>query len=191
VQEPEEATYRSMPDSAIQGLNVQYIVRLVQMAPLLKRLAMSTENSPLQPKSTRFSQQNTTQTCPECGGVMTAARMGELVEYRCHVGHRFGLRTLIDQKAKNIERLLEAALAQSEELSSVLQIALDRPMAKNRTACRDNSSSGSGSSRFCDVYPGTWRIRSTRRLDTVHVGGSSKLPLFVITRNARNSVCCK
>jgi two-component system chemotaxis response regulator CheB len=60
VQEPGEATYRSMPDSAIQGLNVQYIVRLVQMAPLLKRLAMSTENSPLQPKSTRFSQQNTT-----------------------------------------------------------------------------------------------------------------------------------
>jgi two-component system, chemotaxis family, protein-glutamate methylesterase/glutaminase len=127
VQEPGEATYRSMPDSAIQGLNVQYIVRLVQMAPLLKRLAMSTENSPLQPKSTRFSQENTTQTCPECGGVMTAARMGELVEYRCHVGHRFGLRTLIDQKAKNIERLLEAALAQSEELSSVLQIAMDRP----------------------------------------------------------------
>ena len=127
VQEPEEATYRSMPDSAIQGLNVQYIVRLAQMAPLLTRLAMSTENSPLQPKSTRFSQENTTQTCPECGGVMTAARMGELVEYRCHVGHRFGLRTLIDQKAKNIERLLEAALAQSEKLSSVLQIALDRP----------------------------------------------------------------
>jgi two-component system, chemotaxis family, protein-glutamate methylesterase/glutaminase len=127
VQEPEEAMYRSMPDSAIQGLNVQYIVRLAQMAPLLTRLAMSTENPLLQPKLTRFSQEDTTQTCPECGGVMTSARMGELVEYRCHVGHRFGLRTLIDQKAKNIERLLEAALAQSEELSSVLKIAMDRP----------------------------------------------------------------
>ena len=127
VQEPEEAAYRSMPDSAIQGLNVQYIVRLAQMAPILTRLAMSSENPPLQPQSPRFSQENTTQTCPECGGVMTAARMGELVEYRCHIGHRFGLRTLIDQKAKNIERLLEAALAQSEELSSALKMAIDRP----------------------------------------------------------------
>jgi two-component system, chemotaxis family, protein-glutamate methylesterase/glutaminase len=40
VQDPEEASFRSMPDSAIRGLNVQYIVRLREMAPLLKRLSM-------------------------------------------------------------------------------------------------------------------------------------------------------
>ena len=45
---------------------------------------------------------------------MTARSMGALVEYRCHTGHRFGIRTLLDQKAKNIERLLEMALAQLE-----------------------------------------------------------------------------
>ncbi len=28
VQEPKEAAYRSMPESAIRGLNVQYILRL-------------------------------------------------------------------------------------------------------------------------------------------------------------------
>ena len=127
VQEPEEAAYRSMPESAIQGLNVQYILRLSHMAPLLMRLATSDEKPVLKPNSPGLSHENTSQTCPECGGAMTARRMGRLIEYRCHMGHRFGLRTLLEQKSKNIERLLEMALAQSEELSGALKIALDNP----------------------------------------------------------------
>lgn len=44
VQDPEEATFRSMPDSAIRGLNVQYIVRLAEMGPLLARLSVTDHN---------------------------------------------------------------------------------------------------------------------------------------------------
>jgi two-component system, chemotaxis family, protein-glutamate methylesterase/glutaminase len=127
VQEPEEAPYRSMPDSAIRGLNVQYIERIAQMGHLLARLATANERQPPQLAPQPMLNESTTQTCPECGGVMTSARMGKLFEYRCHVGHRFGLRTLIDQKAKNIERLLEGALAQSEELTAALRVAKDHP----------------------------------------------------------------
>jgi two-component system, chemotaxis family, protein-glutamate methylesterase/glutaminase len=127
VQEPGEATYRSMPDSAIRGLNVQYIEPIAHMAPLLTRLAVASERRLPQPVPQRMLNESSTQTCPECGGVMTSARMGNLLEYRCHVGHRFGLRTLIDEKARNIERLLEGALAQSEELTAALRIAKDHP----------------------------------------------------------------
>jgi two-component system chemotaxis response regulator CheB len=136
VQEPEEATFRSMPESAIRGLNVQYIVRLAQMAPLLTRLAMTPENQPPPPTIQTSSEERTTQTCPECGGVMTARSMGALVEYRCHTGHRFGIRTLLDQKAKNIERLLEMALAQSEELSAALQSAMHNPDGEDTDSLR-------------------------------------------------------
>ncbi|WP_109489032.1 chemotaxis protein CheB [Occallatibacter savannae] len=132
VQEPEEATFRSMPDSAIRGLNVQYIVRLSEMAPLLTRLAMTHETNPFQQPTSTSSEEGTTQTCPECGGVMTATRMGDLIEFRCHVGHRFGLRTLLEQKSKNIERLLEMALAQSEELSRAVRSAIDHPDGEDR-----------------------------------------------------------
>lgn len=127
VQDPEEATFRSMPDSAIRGLNVQYIVRLAEMAPLLVRLA-SADHPPVE--SHRLEEpfmEESFQTCPECGGAMSSTRMGKLHEYRCHVGHRFGLRTLMEQKAKNIERVLEMALAQSEELSSLMKTALENP----------------------------------------------------------------
>jgi two-component system, chemotaxis family, protein-glutamate methylesterase/glutaminase len=123
VQDPAEATFRSMPDSAIRGLNVQYIVRLAEMAPLLTKLAMVEPSQParLDPQSCHV--ENATQTCPECGGAMSSVRMGNLREYRCHIGHRIGLRTMIEQKSKNIERMLESARAQSEELSGLLRTA--------------------------------------------------------------------
>ena len=68
---------------------------------------------------------------------MTARSMGTLVEYRCHTGHRFGLRTLLDQKSKNIERLLEMALAQSEELSAALQSAMRNPDDEDTCSLRN------------------------------------------------------
>ncbi|MGH9562061.1 MAG: chemotaxis protein CheB, partial [Terracidiphilus sp.] len=49
VQDPEEAQFPSMPESAIKGLNVQYIVRIAEMGTLLKRLA--TQNRERFPES--------------------------------------------------------------------------------------------------------------------------------------------
>ncbi|HEV2273770.1 MAG TPA: chemotaxis protein CheB [Acidobacteriaceae bacterium] len=136
VQEPEEATFRSMPDSAIRGLNVQYIVKLAEMGPLLTKLAMTDHNPPPNATPEPVLVETAMQTCPECGGAMTLTRMGPLQEYRCHIGHRFGLRTLIEQKANNIEHILEAALAQSEELSSLLRNALEHPDGEDIEALR-------------------------------------------------------
>lgn len=137
VQEPGEATFRAMPESAINGLNVQYIVRLTEMAPLLTRLAMTHENKAAERPISPASEEKTAQTCPECGGVMSATRMANLIEYRCHVGHRFGLRTLLEQKAKNIERLLESALAQSEELSQAVKSAISNPDGEDQDSLRE------------------------------------------------------
>ncbi len=37
AQDPEEAAFRSMPETAIRGVNVPYNVRLAELAPLLTR----------------------------------------------------------------------------------------------------------------------------------------------------------
>lgn len=125
VQDPEEATFPAMPDSAIRGLNVQYIVRLAEMGPLLARLSVAPHNLS-QPGEPVFpNEELSLQACPECGGAMTFVRMGALREYRCHIGHRFGLQTLISEKRKVVERAMETALSQSEELSELLYRALD------------------------------------------------------------------
>lgn len=131
VQDPEEAQFRSMPDSAIAGLNVQHIVRLLEIAPLLTWLAMAdreiTPGVPPEPRSeTRFepSFELSGQSCPACGGAMTTASLGGLREYRCHIGHRFGSKSLIAEKWDVVETALNAALAQSEELTDLLENSL-------------------------------------------------------------------
>lgn len=125
VQDPAEATFRSMPENAIRGLNVQYIVRLAEMTPLLVKLAMADNQSAHSSRSaSRSATEQSNQACPECGGAMTATRLGNIVEFRCHTGHRFGLETLISDKASTIERSLNMALSQSEELTDLLELSL-------------------------------------------------------------------
>jgi two-component system, chemotaxis family, protein-glutamate methylesterase/glutaminase len=123
VQDPEEAPYPSMPESAVQGFDVQYIVPLAEIGPLVVGLA--TEDRP--PVSLPYAEPRpelSAQSCPACGGAMTASRLGGLHEFRCHIGHRFGLKTLIIEKANEVERATDAALAQSEELTALLDLSL-------------------------------------------------------------------
>jgi two-component system chemotaxis response regulator CheB len=127
VQDPAEATFRSMPDSAIRGLNVQYIVSLAEIPLLLARLSMAEHNTSKPGEPILPNVESTRQACPECGGAMTSVRMGSLREYRCHIGHRLGLQTMIAQKTSVVERALETALSQSEELTDLLHQALEEP----------------------------------------------------------------
>jgi two-component system chemotaxis response regulator CheB len=123
VQDPDEAAFRSMPDSAIRGLNVQYIVRLAEMAPLLARLSMGDQRRPIDQTTEEPTRHLTAQACPECGGAMTLQKMGRLKEYSCHVGHRFGVKTMIAEKTGVVERAIVTALSQNEELFDLLQSA--------------------------------------------------------------------
>ena len=75
------------------------------------------------PQPSPVTEELITQACPECGGVMRMVKLGKLREYSCHVGHRFGLKTMIAEKGRTIERAIWSALAQSEELTTLLEEA--------------------------------------------------------------------
>jgi two-component system chemotaxis response regulator CheB len=136
VQDPDEAAYRSMPESAIRGLNVQYILRLAEIPPLLTRLTMGDDNTvpDLKPAPQEEPSQ---QACPECGGVMKLRHLGRIREYRCHVGHRLGLKTMIAEKSGVVERALWSALSQSEELSQLLEQAVPGVEEKSAPALKE------------------------------------------------------
>ena len=125
VQDPKEAMYRSMPESAIRGFDVDYIVRLGEMGALLNKLVSGGANVNEDYRSATVENQftNCNQTCPECGGVMKRGRQARMYEYRCHVGHRLGLKTMISEKMEVIERAISAALAQTQELLDLLDQA--------------------------------------------------------------------
>lgn len=141
VQDPEEAAHRSMPDSAIRGLNVQYILRLAEMAPLLTRLTMGDGHPTRESDGAVESiDESVAQACPECLGAMKLFRLGSLLEFRCHVGHRFGLKTMIAEKSDLVERTLWGAIAQSEELVTLLKHARTGSDAETALALDDEMS---------------------------------------------------
>ena len=129
VQDPEEAAYRSMPESAIHGLNVQYILCLKEIGPLLTRLSIGERRE----NQSQFAESGpgvapshapaSPQAWPECGGAMHAEQLGRIKEYVCHVGHRLGLQSMIAEKTNVVERAMWTALSQSEELVDLLEEA--------------------------------------------------------------------
>ena len=135
VQDPDEAAYRSMPESAIRGLNVQYILQTNEIAPLLTRLSMgeqrnTTPNGGPGVASAKDDPGLTRQACPECGGVMKLEKLGAIREYVCHVGHRLGLQSMIADKTDVVERTMWTALSQSEELIDLLEQAREDAPSK-------------------------------------------------------------
>lgn len=125
VQDPKDAAYASMPESAIHGFQVDYILPISDMGPTLETLVSGGVQVKSSEKSAEVPVPDTEchQSCPECGGVMKETRLGQLYEYDCHIGHRFGLKTMIAEKTEMVERMISAATAQTEELIGLLMRA--------------------------------------------------------------------
>lgn len=134
VQDPNDAAYRSMPESAIQGFPVDYIVKLAGLEPLLSSLVRGevsvTDRDDIagEPKISGGGQ-----TCPECGGAMEKAHFAGLWEYRCHIGHRLGLKSMVVGKTKMVEQAMGVAMSQIEELTQLLEELKDSRDSQTRS----------------------------------------------------------
>jgi two-component system chemotaxis response regulator CheB len=135
VQDPDEALYPGMPRSALEAVAVDYSLPLAGIAELLGRLArvpiadpevtpmpddMNTEGEiaafdleaiededrPGQPSG--FA-------CPDCGGTLWELQDGELIRFRCRVGHAWSANGLVAQQSNGIETALWTALRALEE----------------------------------------------------------------------------
>lgn len=60
-------------------------------------------------------------TCPECRGPVTEYRMGQLVEYRCMVGHAYSPRSILECHGETQERALWAAVVALEEAANLVR----------------------------------------------------------------------
>lgn len=60
-----------------------------------------------------------TQSCPDCGGAMRQERSGDLVEFRCHIGHRLTAETVLNAKLHKLDETLGAALAMLNERAAL------------------------------------------------------------------------
>jgi two-component system chemotaxis response regulator CheB len=144
VQDPREAEFSSMPQSALLYGKPDHVAPLEAIAGLLAELAGTLCPPPVEPpENLRFEalisalelsmdpneqQQQIGRlaplTCPECHGAMYEIEEGGFLRYRCHTGHAFTAKVLRAEQAEAWERSLYNALRAQEE-----QLALVRRMA--------------------------------------------------------------
>ena len=137
VQEPSEALIRSMPLNALDNVEVDHKLTIVEIGDLIARLAR--EEAPAMPKIAAFEDEKTALevriakehealeegtlkfgefspfTCPECHGVLSMLREGKIVRFRCHTGHAFSADSLLTSNREDLEARLWDAVRASDE----------------------------------------------------------------------------
>ncbi|MGY3089416.1 two-component system chemotaxis response regulator CheB [Hymenobacter sp. UYAg731] len=139
VQDPGEAEFPSMPESALHNVDVDYVVPLGQMAALLDEIT----NSPAPPRQPVIPEDlkqeaaiaervvgDTNEvasighlvplTCPDCGGNLWEVNQGKVLRYRCHTGHAFTANSLLHNSQQRLEETLWVALRMMEERKNLL-----------------------------------------------------------------------
>jgi two-component system chemotaxis response regulator CheB len=138
VQDPDDAAYRDMPESAARYVGPDRIVPLAEMGATLFELI----DAPLDPPPTtgiedpesqqidlvevEFGREEpvgdaTLLTCPDCGGVMLERDEGGLVRFACQVGHAYSPESLDEEQGEALESALWTAVRTLEERADLLR----------------------------------------------------------------------
>jgi two-component system, chemotaxis family, protein-glutamate methylesterase/glutaminase len=154
VQDPRDTEWPSMPQSALNHVEVDYCVPAAQIGTLLQQIVMPQERgATTMPNGddARAKEELTELTvhrderdhpgepspysCPECGGVLWEIRDGEL--FRCRVGHDYTSETLTTEQAMAVEHALWTALRALEEQAAVRRRMAERASRQGMTAAAD------------------------------------------------------
>lgn len=138
VQDPNDAQYPDMPQNAINQIDVDHIVPLAEMGGLLYQLlSIKVEKRKKVPKDILVESEIAKKVlsdlesvnalgdqvpfnCPGCGGVLWQVDKGESLRYRCHTGHAYTAKFLLEEQNKRIEETMWVALRMFEERKNLL-----------------------------------------------------------------------
>jgi two-component system chemotaxis response regulator CheB len=145
VQDPRDAAYPQMPQSALANLKVDHCAPAAQLGALLARLTrrrrgprrpvppdVRTEALIAERVLSDVDQVNALGTqvpynCPNCGGVLWEVDAPGPRHYRCHTGHSFTDAALLTIQSEKIEETLWVSLRMFEERKNLLNTMARRP----------------------------------------------------------------
>lgn len=153
VQDPKDAEMPSMPENALQQVEIDYCLPAAGLAGLLARLSADkqTQNGQVMKDERtkaeiQIAAENTAQamqvfadgkltefTCPDCHGVLSKIIEGTLIRYRCHTGHAFSADTLLSAITENIEDSMYNAIRGIDESVILLNHLGDHFAEANNT----------------------------------------------------------
>lgn len=135
VQHPDDAFAPAMPMNAIKHVEVEHIVPLKEIAPLLVRLTETpaaeegerpmSEKTEIEVKIAREDNalesgimkwgEPSVYACPECHGVLLQLKEGGNMRFRCHTGHAYSVDSLLAEFGEKTEDSLWNAIRAIEE----------------------------------------------------------------------------
>jgi len=171
VQSPEEAEYPSMPQSALQYVEVDATLPVAEMPKFLEDAIsehfvtdsqgtalermeiehrVSLEGSGLHAGVMKLGPVSPN-TCPECHGVLVRICEGSITRYRCHTGHAFSLQSLLADVNDEIDRTLWNAARSIEERILLLREMADAVDShKDRTNARRCTEQADAAERYVE-----------------------------------------
>jgi two-component system chemotaxis response regulator CheB len=137
VQDPEDATVPSMPASALRAVGeADAVLEAAAIGTLLAQLVpgaakdddvtMTASGSPYAEGPQRPEGPPSSFTCPECSGPLWEATDGEIVRYRCRVGHTYTEDAMVIEQGSAVEAALWSALEALEERAEFLRRVAER-----------------------------------------------------------------
>ncbi len=152
VQDPDDAAYPEMPQTALARSNVDWVSPLADMPALLERLVHEPAGEQVQvPEHIKFEVEiartghssmdqmdrigrRSVLTCPDCHGTMWEIDEGELTRYRCHIGHAYTADPMSPALDESIRRALGSGLRALEERVVLVQGIADRATRRGQKA---------------------------------------------------------
>jgi two-component system, chemotaxis family, protein-glutamate methylesterase/glutaminase len=146
VQDPRDALFPSMPQNAVDQVDVDHIVPLTAIAPLLVELTsvppqamkevvvpehvsievkIAMEHNPIDAGLERLGEPSPF-ACPECHGVLLQLEEGSRFRFRCHTGHAYSVASLLAAISEGIEDSLWGAIRALEEGQLLMSRVADR-----------------------------------------------------------------
>jgi two-component system, chemotaxis family, protein-glutamate methylesterase/glutaminase len=134
VQDPSDASFPSMPSSAIAHVTPDYVVPVREVPQLLARLVatpvaarakvelphlevevkIAKEEGAVEAGVTTIGTPSS-YACPECHGVLLQLKEGSHIRFRCHTGHAYSVDSLIAAVHEGIEEALWNSVRALEE----------------------------------------------------------------------------
>jgi two-component system chemotaxis response regulator CheB len=139
VQEPHEAEFDAMPYNVLTKVDVDYRVSISDMGYILDDIfskPINTKFTPI-PEDIKLEStineravsgiedieklgKQTNYTCPDCGGALWKLDQDNFPRYRCHTGHVYTEKLLLEEQGKELEESLWVSIRILEQRKNLL-----------------------------------------------------------------------
>jgi two-component system, chemotaxis family, protein-glutamate methylesterase/glutaminase len=148
VQDPGDAAFAGMPEAALSEFTPDHVASLASMPALFGNLVAKPVGEAMAPtfelryevdiaRGKRGSMadldrygRRSVLACPDCHGVMWEIKEGDLVRYRCHVGHAYTAELMSLALDENLQRALGSGLRALDERIALAK-SLQREAKRN------------------------------------------------------------